>query len=64
MNKATTLPTNQQPLPIQPVDRPILCSPCAEQTEHWAYTTEGDAIRMPGRRPASYWYKTQRVAKG
>jgi len=64
MNKSTTLPADQQPLPIQPVDRPILCSPYAEPTEHWVYTTEGDAIRMPGRRPASYWYKTQRVAEG
>ncbi len=54
----------QQSLPIQPVDRPILCSPYDEPAEHWAYTTEGDAIRVPGRRPASYWYKTQRIAEG
>ncbi len=54
----------QQPLPVQPVDRPILCSPYAEPAEHWVYTTEGDAVRMPGRRPASYWYKTQRTAGG
>ena len=27
----------QQPLPIQPVERPILCSPYEEPTEHWVY---------------------------
>jgi type III restriction enzyme len=64
MNKPATPTADQPPLPIQPVDRPILCSPYAEPTEHWVYTTEGDAIRMPGRRPASYWYKTQRTAGG
>ena len=50
-------------LPIQPVDRPILCSPYVEPSEHWMYdTASGIAERVPGRRPASYWYKTQRVA--
>ena len=50
-------------LPIQPVGKPILCKPYEEPTEHWVYDTEtGTAHRMPGRRPASYWYKTQRVA--
>ncbi len=52
-------------LPIQPVDKPILCSPYEEPKEHWVYDTEsGEATRMPGRRPASYWYKTQRVLTG
>jgi len=51
----------QQPLPVQPVEKPILCGPYDEPAEHWVYTTEGDAIRMAGRRPASYWFKTQRV---
>ena len=64
MSKPPDPTANQQPLPVQPVEKPILCSPYAEPAEHWVYTTEGDAIRMPGRRPASYWYKTQRIAEG
>ena len=52
----------QQPLPIQPVERPILCSPYEEPTEHWVYDSEtGEAQCREGRRPASYWFKTQRV---
>lgn len=52
----------QEPLPIQPVNRPILCSPYAEPTAHWVYDTEtGDARQMEGRRPASYWYKTEKT---
>ena len=54
--------TSQEPLPIQPVERPILCSPYSEPTEHWVYDTNtGEASRMPGRRPASYWYKTKKA---
>lgn len=57
--------TNQSPLPIQPVARPILCSPYAEPDSHWMYDTRnGDAQVIPGRRPASYWFKTQRVLTG
>lgn len=49
-------------LPIQPVNKPILCSPYEEPTEHWVYdTATGEASQMPGRRPGSYWYKTQRT---
>ena len=55
--------TPQQPqLPIQPVNKPILCSPYEEPTAHWVYdTATGAASRLSGRRPASYWYKTQRT---
>ena len=63
----STVPTpaaGQRPLPVQPVEKPILCGPYDEPAEHWVYTTEGDAIRMAGRRPASYWFKTQRVGDG
>ncbi len=53
---------NQSQLPIQPVNKPILCSPYVEPTEHWVYdTSTGEASRAPGRRPASYWYKTERT---
>jgi type III restriction enzyme len=60
------MPTSSHPsLPIQPVDQPILCSPYQEPAEHWVYdTSTGEAQRMPGRRPASYWFKTQRVTTG
>ena len=52
----------QQALPIQPVERPILCSPYVEPREHWVYSTEdGSATKQPGRRPASYWFKTLRT---
>ncbi len=54
--------TFQQPLPIQPVEKPILCSPYAEPDKHWAYDLEsGAAAIVPYRRPASYYYKVQRT---
>jgi type III restriction enzyme len=56
------LQEKQPQLPIQPVNKPILCSPYLEPTEHWVYDTDtGDASRMSGRRPASYWYQDQRT---
>ncbi|MCE9660595.1 MAG: DEAD/DEAH box helicase family protein [Burkholderiales bacterium] len=52
----------QRELPIQPVDQPILCSPYVEPDEHWVYdTTTGIPTRTPGRRPASYWFKSERT---
>ncbi|MDW8342642.1 MAG: DEAD/DEAH box helicase family protein [Geminicoccaceae bacterium] len=52
----------QQEIPIRPVERPILCSPYEEPKEHWTYDLQtGEARRTPGRRPASYWYKTERT---
>ena len=51
---------NQLEIPIQPVERPILCSPYEEPDAHWVYDTKtGEAIRQPGRRDAGYWYKTE-----
>lgn len=48
----------QAALPIQPVDRPILCNPYEEPTAHWVYDHEnGAATQMDGRRPASFWYR-------
>jgi type III restriction enzyme len=53
---------NGHPLPVQPVAKPILCSPYEEPTEHWVYdSATGQAERVPGRRRAFYWYKTERV---
>ncbi len=52
----------QQEIPIQPVSKPILCSPYLEPDRHWVYDTQtGDAREEAGRRPASYWYRTQRT---
>ncbi|RRR72398.1 MAG: hypothetical protein EI684_10150, partial [Candidatus Viridilinea halotolerans] len=60
--EAATMTQSQKPLPIQPVNKPILCNPFEEPTEHWVYeSATGAATRLPGRRPASYWYKTQRT---
>lgn len=64
--RRNAVPTpGQTEIPIQPVDKPILCSPYEEPTAHWFYSTEtGESTRVPGRRPASYWFKTQRTATG
>lgn len=52
----------QQQLPIQPVNKPIICSPYDEPQEHWYYDkATGEATRVPERRLASYWYKIQRT---
>jgi len=51
-----------EPLPVQPVERPIICSPYEEPNDHWVYDKEtGAASRAGYRRPASYWYKTERT---
>ena len=48
--------------PIQPVDKPIICSPYEEPNDHWIYDpATGAASRAGYRRPASYWYKTERT---
>ena len=51
--------------PIQPVERPILCSPYEAPSLHWQYDrATGEATKMAGRRPARYWYKTKDQAEG
>jgi len=51
--------------PIQPVDKPILCSPYEPPSLHWHYDrTTGEAQKAAGRRPSRYWYKTKDDAKG
>ncbi len=51
----------QLSIPIQPVENPILCSPYEEPDQHWLYDTRtGIPSRTPGRRPASYWFKSER----
>lgn len=52
-------------LPIQPVEKPILCSPYEAPALHWHYDrTTGEATKMAGRRPSRYWYKTKDDATG
>jgi len=49
-------------VPVQPVDKPILCSPYHEPNDHWRYDLQtGQASHAGKRRPASYWYKTERT---
>ncbi len=53
---------NQLDIPIQPVERPILCNPYKEPNAHWVYDSEtGEALQQHGRREAGYWYKTKRT---
>jgi type III restriction enzyme len=55
----------QEPLPIQPVPKPILCSPYIEPVWHWRYdTATGAATKTEGRREASYWFRSQRTSTG
>jgi type III restriction enzyme len=49
-------------IPIQPVEKPILCSPYKVPDQHWLYDTRtGIPSKNSGRRPASYWFKTERT---
>ena len=49
-------------LPLQPVENPILCSPYTEPGEHWLYDMRtGVPAKTPGRRPAGYWFKSERA---
>ncbi|MGH2459119.1 MAG: restriction endonuclease, partial [Chloroflexota bacterium] len=53
----------QEALPIQPVEKPILCNPYDEPTAHWVYEREtGEAKKLEGRRRAGYWFKSGRVS--
>lgn len=52
----------QEQLPVQPVEKPIICNPYEEPQDHWIYDKDtGAASRAGMRRPASYWYKTERT---
>ena len=53
---------SQQEIPIQPVEKPILCKPFEEPNAHWHYDTKtGVPSKRDWRRPASYWFKTERT---
>lgn len=52
---------DDQTIPIQPIENPILCSPYREPEQHWYYHAQtGIPRKTPGRRPASYWFKGER----
>src|SRR5665647_237643 len=52
-------------VPVQAVERPILCSPYEMPKLYWEYSREtGQATKMAGRRPARYWYKLKDDAQG
>ena len=54
------MPDNQ--IPVRPVEDPILCSPWEEPDRHWLYDTRtGGPSKAPGRRPAGYWFRTERT---
>lgn len=53
---------SEQKVPIQPVDKPIICPPYDEPKDHWIYDKDtGIAKRAGFRRAAGYWYKTDRT---
>ncbi len=54
----------EQRAPVRPPEQAILSSPYEEPAEHWVYQEDGEAIRVPGRRPASYYRQSVRVTPG
>jgi type III restriction enzyme len=43
---------NQPEIPLQPVEKPIICAPYDEPAEHWQYNREtGAAFRAVRRAP-------------
>ncbi|MDR1497050.1 MAG: hypothetical protein LBS59_01360 [Puniceicoccales bacterium] len=58
----TTSISPEAELPIQaPVEEPIINSPFEEPKQFWKYEKDGKAHRQDGRRPASYFWTTQKV---
>ncbi len=54
--------SDQAKIPIQPVEKPIICPPYDEPKDHWIYDKgTGVAKRAGLRRAAGYWYKTDRT---
>jgi type III restriction enzyme len=52
----------KEQLPIQPVEKPIICSPYVEPDKFWYFDrTKMEMELRAGRREAGYYYKTDRV---
>ena len=49
--------------PTQAVSEPVINSPYDEPKEHWSYE-RGVPYKVLGRREASYWYTSEKVATG
>ncbi len=48
--------------PMQPVGEAILCTPYEEPVEYWQYDLDtGEPSRVPGRRPAGHWFRSERT---
>jgi len=54
----------QQDLPVQPVNSPVICSPYYEPQSHWRYDEHGEAQELDERRPSFYWYKEDESKRG
>lgn len=49
-------------IPIQPVEKPIICNPFEEPDQYWHFDRDNMQMqRLNGRRPAGYWYKSDQV---
>ena len=56
------MPPPANNLPVQvPVDEPILNKPYDVPESHWVYGSDGVANKMPGRRPAAYFWSGQQA---
>lgn len=50
--------TDTAQIPVQPVAKPILCSPFDEPDSHWHYDRDHHQhIQQEGRRPSRYWHQ-------
>ena len=61
-NPANGAGARREPVPVQAIEKPIICNPYEEPRDHWIYDRDtGAASRAGMRREASYWYKTERT---
>ena len=47
--------------PTQAVPEPVINRPYEKPEKHWRYSKDGVPSIVPGRRRATYWYKTRRT---
>lgn len=51
-------------VPTQAVSEPVINGPFEEPRFYWKYNSDGIPEKIPGRRPAMYFYKTKKLAGG